>query len=326
MPFKATAMITLDLTQRMKYTALSTIVGMTDEGKGCFGTDFFTFTAGNPLPPIFPTLTPSAAPTISPFPTPDPETAPCNLAAEITCRTGSGGSCDLRSPSGTTCIGSNADQLRFIYVPTGSCDGSNTQDKFKCSDENTGVPRPSTAYIRISRKDTIFYMNAVSAGQVFTFGIPDENDIDIEIFTVVNDGPGTLLQESKMSVRCREEDGLTLLDTFGSLQLVGFRNTEQGSQQIFANVVLSYTTTNESRLRGDLIKATRNSAINGLFDFVGAPITLEAGASQFFGESFDLNLAERAGQTLDFSFLIDGVGTVSNVACGDQTIFSLTIL
>ena len=93
MPFQATATITMDLTVRQKYTALSTIIGRTDEGKGCFGTDFFEFEAGNPLPPIFPTLAPSAAPTISPFPTPDPETAPCNLRADIECQRSGGGSC-----------------------------------------------------------------------------------------------------------------------------------------------------------------------------------------------------------------------------------------
>ena len=65
MLFSVTENIQIDLTERQKYTALSTIVGQTDEGQRCFGTDVFEFTAGNPLPPIFPTLAPSAAPSRS---------------------------------------------------------------------------------------------------------------------------------------------------------------------------------------------------------------------------------------------------------------------
>jgi hypothetical protein len=52
--------ISLDLTVRQRYTVLSTITGRT-EGSGliCSDTDFLTFVAGNPLPPIFPTASPS---------------------------------------------------------------------------------------------------------------------------------------------------------------------------------------------------------------------------------------------------------------------------
>jgi hypothetical protein len=343
-PFVATAMITLDLTQRMKYTGLGTIASVTDEGEECSGTDFFTFTAGNPLPPIFPTLAPTAAPTISPFPTPDPEISPCNFEADITCQTASGGSCDLQSPSATTCIGSNADQLRFIYVPSGLGDGNNTQDKFLCDDHNTETPRPSTVFIRVSRRDSIFFQGPVAdeggGGQIFTVGISeddakddeifdDANDVDIEIFTVVNDNPGTILQESTMSARCREEDGLTLLDTFGALQLVGFRNTEQGSQQVFADIVLSYTATNDEVLDGNLIGAFRNSTLSGFENLLEpdeSRTTIEPGESETFLETFSLNLAASAGQSFDFSFLINGVGSGSNLECQDTDLFTLRVM
>ena len=55
--------VALDLTVRQRYTVLSTITGRT-EGSGviCTDTDFLTFVAGNPLPPTFPTVTPSAFP------------------------------------------------------------------------------------------------------------------------------------------------------------------------------------------------------------------------------------------------------------------------
>jgi hypothetical protein len=173
-------------------------------------------------------------------------------------------------------------------------------------------------------------MSVVTAGPEggFTVNLSDEKDVDIEIFTVVNGGPGILLQEMKMSTRCREEDGLTLQDTFGHLQLVGYRNTEQGSQQTVATVTISYSATNNNRIRGDLTKAAKNSAITGQEELVapGTRLTIEAGESETFLETFDLDLAATAGQTLVFSLNIEGVGTVSNAACADQTVFSLTVL
>jgi hypothetical protein len=210
------------------------------------------------------------------------------------------------------------------------CNGNNTQDKFKCKDENTGVPRPSTAYIRVSRRDSIFFQGPVVEGQIFTVGISEDgaNDVDIEIFTVVNENAGTILQESKMSVRCREQDGLTLLDTFGSLQLVGYRNTEQGSQQIFANIVLTYTANNDEVLNGDLVEAFRNSAFSGFENLLepNERRTIEPGESETFLETFSLNLAAAAGQSFDFSFLVNGQGTVSGIECSDTALFSLAVL
>jgi hypothetical protein len=331
MPFVIQQKILLDLTVRQKYTALSTIVGRTDEGKTCFGTDFFEFTAGNPLPPIFPTLAPSAAPTISPFPTPDPETSACEVAADITCRTVSGGNCDLQSPAGATCIGSNAESLQFIYIPSSLCNGNNTQDKYKCDDDNLQIsPRPQSAFIRVSRRNAIFFEGVRAAGQIFSVGITDAdaNDVDIEIFTAVNDGQGLLLQESKLSVRCRVQDGLTLLNTFGALQLVGFRNTELGSQQIFANVVLSYIASNAGVLNMDLTDAFRESAFSGFEDLLAGERRLIApDATEIFLESFTLNLAATAGQSFEFSFLVNGEGSrsLANGKCDDTALFTLNV-
>ena len=159
------------------------------------------------------------------------------LESKIRCARDTGGSCnDLASPAGTTCIGSNADRLQFVYLP-GFCDGNNTQDRFRCEDDNENIARPNSVQIlSISRRDAIFFSGVVSTGQIFSATFADEpNDVDILISTVAasGNGPDLLLRESRLSIRCREDDGLTLWDTFGALQLVGFRNAELGSQQIF---------------------------------------------------------------------------------------------
>ena len=165
-----------------------------------------------------------------------------------------------------------------------------------------------------------------ASGQIFDVPLADENEVDIEIFTVVGGGPGILLQESRMSTRCREEDGLTLLDTFGNLQLVGFRNTEQGSQRIYENIRLTYVVENESRLNGDLTGAFRNSAFSGFQDLLEGEVrTILPSGIEEFPETFTLNLAASAGQTFDFSFLVNGVGTQSGEECQDTDIFTLRV-
>ena len=232
---------------------------------------FSPLEASNPLPSIFPTLAPSVAPTESPFPTPDPETAPCMLESKIRCTRDTGGSCnDLASPAGTTCIGSNADRLQFVYLPA-FCDGNNTQDRFRCEDDNENIARPNSAHISISRRDAIFFSGVVSTCQIFSAMFADEpNEVDILISTVAasGNGPELLLQESRLSIRCRADDGPTLLDTFGALQLVGFRNAELGSQQIFERLEISYTVRNEGRLDADLTGAARSNDFNGFGDLL----------------------------------------------------------
>ena len=329
-PFQTGVSIEIDLTVRQKYTALSTIVGKTDEGQSCFGTDFYEFEAGNPLPPIFPTLAPSAAPTITPLPTPDPDTSACSLEASIECQRRSGGGCDvLRSPVGNTCIGSNANLLQFTYIPNGSCDGSNTQDKFKCSDENLDIPRPDTVFIIIGKKDDVFFQGSVTSGEYFDVSISTRSkEIEIAIFTVANDGPGDILQESKMSIRCRQEDGITVLDTFGNLELVGYRNTEDGAQLLYETISLSYSVKNVGLLDGDLIEAFRNSPFSGFENLLEPDErrTLSSGEAVIFVEEFTLNLSLVGGTSFDFSFLISGEGTQSSLECQDTDQLTLQVL
>jgi hypothetical protein len=184
------------------------------------------------------------------------------------------------------------------------------------------------AYIRVSSKDAFFFDGPVATGQIFDVPVSDTNEVDIEIFTIVSGSPGLVLQESRLSVRCRLEDGLTLLNTFGSLQLVGFRNTEQGAQQIFENIEMTYTAENTGRLDGDLVGAFRNSAFSGFANLLEADERrlMPSGSTESFSEFFTLNLAASAGRTFDFSFLINGEGTQSLQECQDTDLFTLRVL
>jgi hypothetical protein len=308
----------IDLTVRQKFTAITIIRGVTETGQGCFGTDFFEFLAGNPLPLGVPSIAPTGAPTTTPAPTPDPLTTPCDIEASIDCVVTGGGRCSgIESPAGVTCLGDSATALEFLYDSAKNCDNdSNNQDKFKCT--NRGTSFPNEVYVTISgKKDAVFFEGAVTSGQIFKVDSIADDQVDIEIATVSNGAAGSVIQESKLSIKCEDKDALTLLDTFGSLQLVGFTNPELGSNSIFKEIRLEYSiTSNIPGLSADILEATRASAFSPLTDLTeGAPLTLRSSSPLIFPEVFTLNLSESAGKTFDFSFFVRGQGSASLLEC-----------
>ncbi len=317
----------IDLTQRKRYTTSAVVVGQADDGKICSGSESYQFTAGNPLPPIFPTLSPSSPPTISPFPTPDPLNATCEVQASIACALTSGRRCNLQAPAGSTCIGSDANFLQFMYAPDSFCNRTSTATNFICDDSNIDIERPQTVYIRIGRGDEeAWFSDVVSTGQVIDVSIPVGESMRIEISTDGGGVAGVLLQESLMSVTCVEESALTLLNYFGNLQLVGYQNLERGLQQVFANVEITYTATNVGALDMDLLGAFGSSPFTGFQQFLGAESQrLSRDESSSFVEEFTLNLAATAGSDFQFTFLAQGRGSDSQVGCDDTAAFTLAI-
>lgn len=313
-PLFFTENIPIDLTVRQKYSIEGTVIGEIVD-KRCFGNDLFEFTAGNPLPPIFPTAAPSPAPTITASPTPDPLTAECLIAADIDCELANGdGSCeDLRSPSTVTCLGGNADFLQFIYVPDSLCaNGDNNATNFECSDFNLELQRPRSAYIRVLGEDSTWFEGSRTAGQIIDIPVAGDS-VTIEVY---NAPEGDLLQQSVMSIRCDAADGMTLSTTFGHMELVGFRNTEVGLQQVFASLVITYTASNIGFADLDLIGAFGSSPFSGFQDFLGGDVPVVApDASQSFVERLTLNLSASVGIPFAFTFLAQGNGSLSQVFC-----------
>jgi len=60
--FQTTINVPIDLTEKRTYNMLITLTADTAGGQICTATDIVTFTAGYPLPPIFPTFSPTQAP------------------------------------------------------------------------------------------------------------------------------------------------------------------------------------------------------------------------------------------------------------------------
>jgi len=193
-------------------------------------------------------------------------------------------------------------------------------------------PRPSSVYIRAYDRGTLLYGAIVNEGSVFSIPLngQDLESISIDIRDLTESfGPGKLLQVMRVGARCQASYSLNLFDTFGSLQLVGFRNEEEGLKAIYADVTIHYTIINTG---------TRGMLLTGAFKttpFVGTqsltiedePVLLEQpGDEAVFSELLTVNLAAIVGgDGLDFGLIVQGEDAVTKKECGDEDTYSLKI-
>jgi len=315
----------IDLSQRNGYTTTATVMGNI-----CQGSDQYEFTAGNRLPPFFPTMTPTVSPTLSPVPTPDPDTAVCEVEASISCSVADGRRCELRNPEGRTCIGTAPTMLQFMYQPNATCSTNTTASNFQCEDATNGTALPDAVYVVMSdggTADTWFFA-ATSKGQIVDIPVGGADSMSIQIFTDDAESPGTLLQSSQMDILCNEGSGLTLLSYFGSLQLVGYSNAELGVEQVFASIEIEYKAENVGVLSMELVEAFATSPFTGFQDFLSSDgeQTLSRGESSTYTERFTLNLQATAGLEFQFSFLAQGLGTTSREPCESTDVLTLSIV
>jgi hypothetical protein len=206
-------------------------------------------TLGVVLPPTAAPNPPAQTPDPTPAPTPatpapttptpapaDPTWGPteagaCEVEGDNICRsTASDESCALE----TTCIRTSgtgaerrAQSLEFSYIPdSGGCNGNNNQGGFQCT---TFVATDSfdNVYINVTQTSgESIVENLYMTGDIFAVPLGlsvDDNNIDFQIYSVTaSNVPDVLLQSFRLSVRCRSQADLTILNTFGSLQLVRY--------------------------------------------------------------------------------------------------------
>lgn len=233
---------------------------------------------------------------------------------------------------GDQCIGGNAQELRFIYTSDTLCSGNNTQSTFVCVDElATDEALPSSVYIKALHGDTTFYEGIVNEGNVFSIFVGGgSNSMDIEIMDLTdNFGAGELLQKMTLSVRCREEDSLTLLDTFGSLQLVGFRNEEEGLKSVYTDLTIQYVAKNVGIRSLILTSALRSTPMTGTQSLLSTTETVLSVSrdTKVFSELLTVNLAAIVGGLgLDFSLAVQGIDSVTGNECEDSDSYTLQII
>ena len=251
------------------------------------------------------------------------------MITQVICVSEDGGSCDFINPAGEACLGGNAEELRFLYSADSFCGGNNTQVDYACSD--FVLSRPTSVYIEAFSGATSLYEGIVNEGNVFSIFIPDGVDsILIEISELTDTfTPGTLLETMTMSVQCREEDSLTLLDTFGGLQLVGFRNEEEGLKSVYQDIAIQYLVRNIG-IRNMLItaafKTTPFVTMMSLL-FSSNNLLLTPGETTLFSEILTINLNALVGASaFDFSIEVNGEDAVTGGECFASDTFALQVI
>jgi len=261
----------------------------------------------------------------------EPSSTACTILADIACISEGNGSCDFFNPVGEQCIGGNAQELRFMYTSNSFCRGNNTQEDFICVDEITPDQfRPSSVYIKAFLEDSMYYEGIVNEGNVFSIFVTDDSDlINVEIRDLTNTfNAGSLLQRMTMSVQCREEDSLILPDTFGGLQLVGYRNEDQGLKSIYTDLVIQYVASNmgsRNVLLTSVIKTTPMTGTLSLLPMTESIFSVP-GYTEVFSELLTVNLAAIVGGLgLEFSIFVKGEDTATGNECEDSASYTLKI-
>jgi hypothetical protein len=339
MPYKAEPIdITIDLTVRQRYTFFTAIVGETIDGEDeCNGSDFFEFTAGNPLPPIFPTLAPTTSPTITPYPTPDPKTSPCELAARVRCVVldGPTSSCQaLTAPLVDQCNGADNSitNLRFQYTG-GNCDGLEN-----CDDRDGGPSGVEEVYMEAKDKDGKYFSGVAKLGDFVDIPNPagfSEGTIDIDVFTVdpdEEDSKGDRLQQLELSTECLNPSDpgevLVLGNGYGGVTFSAFTSVLDGEQTIFAEVQVSYIAANDGPLPAILSSGIVDSFFSGPGqELIATPESLDRFESKtLLVEKKQVNLRDEQGRTLVFGLFTQGTADTSGmVECSDSTLLFFTV-
>jgi hypothetical protein len=323
--------VDLDLTERRRYTGLTTITGVTDLGVECRGIDFFSFLAGNELPDTFPSLAPTSAPSITPGPTPNPLEAACELAADIDCVLGDGSDCTgLGPPANTLCVGDNPSQLRLIYNGLPCTSSNSTGKDYACATTNGGVSGQSQVFVSVTDKNNRpKFSGIVPLGGQFIIdaGAGFTDRINIRTSTVDAGQAGQLLQAIQMRATCREgRDDISLLTQYGAFQLVSFTSPTQGTNSAVVDIILSYSVTNEGKLTAIAELVERTSTLQGDSTLLGPPgVQLARGLTRSFQDISRLNLFAAAGFSFDTVLTVEGVGLLSGTACDDSDSFTLSI-
>lgn len=321
--------IPIDLTTKKTYNLLITVTAITTLGRICRATELTSFTAGYPLPPIFPTFAPTQAPTGTNPPTPDPLTARCELEADIECFTGSGRSCrSLTAPTSAVCDSEDGVPQSVTYLVTGNSCGTTEN----CRETFEGQPlQEEEYYILAEGRDQTAFSGVVASGGTFSVrnGL-DRGRLEITISTVSNGQPGLQLQYlQRVDVKCegRAGEDVTLLDEYGALQVVSFESTDQGLQSIYDDITITYIVRNEGVLTATALSALKTSTFEDsqeLLDTGGAQLAPGTSLS-FPSPKVEINLAESSGSDFVFTLDVTGEGTQSGQACSDSETLAIRI-
>lgn len=321
-PVSVNLTVALDLTERKTYNMFTTVTGITEDGRECQGSDLFQFAAGQPPPPLFPTISPTVMPSISQQPTPDPEFAICSITAILDCfviRGGSNSCVGLQNPSDVTCIGGmSPSSLSFQY--TGDRCPVNPQN-YICTDTELNTGAILTAFVEVSDGDRIINSTVVRLNEFLTVPGNFGPSTTMTLSTVENGMKGELLQTFEFPTTCNSEDDLTLLNQYGAFELTGFTNAASGEQGIEAQIELVYGVENSGFQSAEITSALVVDAFDGgPFDLVQVPFIMEPSQVSILFRNeqiLNLRLKEQLGRTDTFSITVRGTSVFNDEECRD---------
>jgi hypothetical protein len=330
--------VTLDLSQRTRYTFFTTVSGETLDGTAeCNGFDFHECIVGTALPPAFPTLAPTPSPTTTPFPTPDPFETECSAEAVINCvvtEPFNDAGCLAIPPLTPRCsTGANIALLTF-NLTTNKCDGAD--GCVDLSDE----PIPEEVYVEITDcETTAFFQGTANTGDSIVVNsrgnfLCDTFEVSIQMvdFNEVEEAnEGTILQNLTLPSSClgpdESEVGFTINENYGALRLIQYTSDIDGIQAEFVTVQMSYIVENPGPFAANINSASLDSGFSGESELVDGSIIVGARSRfQLDTETTVIDMLAQAGTTFSFSLSVSGASDNEAASvCASDTTFSFSI-
>ena len=329
--------VMLDLSLAVKYFVDTSVTAVSPQGFICRDDDFLTFEAGQSQPNADPTSSPTSTPTTSTAPTRDPDVYSCELLPIIECSVLDGPSVacdDLRAPSQLTCLDDRSPYELVFLFDGGPCPGTNEANGFRCDERNGGIGSRDEAWLLIqSQGETLFNQTIDKENFIVARGAFDQFT-DLTLFSISNNGPGVKLQAMRIRTMCQEQDDLTLLNTFGALQLIGFANGPIGLQTILATIQIRYRVqiqdfdTLSTGIPAVIQEAESIGAFAGTRVLLSTPSaaigrrdTLDLGA-----ESGTINLVESEMSAINFVLSVNATSAPNpSLTCDGQSFFSIAV-
>jgi len=324
--------IQVDLTERVRYTFFTTIIGETLDGSQmCNGFDFYECIAGVALPPFFPTLAPTPSPTITPYPTPDPETTTCEIRSVIEClvtRPFVEGGCDfLKAPTALTCTpGAELEELFLQYT------GMNCQGDPWCTDSNGGPSGAGEVYIDVTDCEKAgFFQGTVSLDDTIrinsrgNFLCPEITvtiqEVDFDEETESNNG--ATIQTLVLPTTC---PFWTLNEDYGALQLTQYTSDIDGIQTTSAEIFMNFAVDNLGAF-GATVEMGNIESPFGSGPPPGLPLDLPRRTrASLLEQTATIDLIGEGGRSFDFSLQLDAVAnTQFGLPCDDFANYTFTL-
>jgi hypothetical protein len=329
--------VTLDLSQRTRYTFFTTISGETLDGTAeCNGFDFHECIVGAALPPAFPTLAPTPSPTTTPFPTPDPFATECSAEAVINCvvtEPFNDAGCLAIPPLTPRCSTGAAIALLNFNLTNLKCDG--TPGCVDLSDQAI----PDEVYVEIvDCETTAFFQGSANVGDSITVNsrgnfLCDTFEVSIQTLDFNDEmevNEGVILQNLTLPTTClgpEEGAGWTINENYGALRLFQYTSDIDGVQAEFVTVLMSYSAANPGVFGANIDSAPLSSAFSGESNLVTSTTLVPARSqTQLFTETVVVDMLSQAGTTFAFNLSISGASANEAASvCASDTTFSFSV-